>query len=71
MFAQTIYDLFSIKENRNNCLEVPQSWKGEHKYTEKLPSQFSHRKHFVLSTDEKKKKYSWWLLHKPASECFI
>lgn len=37
MFAQTFDDLFSIKENRDNCLGVPQSWKWEHKYTENWP----------------------------------
>lgn len=42
MFAQTFDDLFSIKENRDNCLEVPQSWKWECKYTEKLASRILH-----------------------------
>lgn len=42
MFAQTFYDLFAIKENRDNCLEVPQSQDEECKSTEKLASQNLH-----------------------------
>lgn len=42
MFAQTFYDSFVIKENRDNSLEVPPSWDEECKSTEKLASQNLH-----------------------------
>lgn len=56
MFAQTFDDLFSIKENRDNCLEVPQSWKREHKCTEKLAFRPCTEKNFLFFTQTKKRK---------------
>lgn len=71
MFAQTFYDLFAIKENRDNCLEVPQSWDEEYKSTEKLASWNLHWKNFfVLSKDEKQKKKVLILVDAQTSECF-